>query len=247
MTYNPLVLLDARIYVQGADLTGYSNKVEAMAKAEDLDRTTFGSGGWHERIGGLFDGSANVEGFWGAGDQSAPDDMFWGQLGNQIPVSLVPTLGTVGQLAYLTKALACQYTPGGKDGELLAFNADMPVSWPIVRGAVIHPQGTARTTTGTGTSVQLGAVPSDKCLYVCLHVLGASGTTPSLTVKMQSDNATGFPSATDQGTFTAATTYGGQTMKIAGPITDDWWRVAYTISGTSPSFLFAVTAGIGPR
>jgi hypothetical protein len=31
---------------------------------------------------------------------------------------------------------------------------------------------------------------------------------------------------------------------VSGPITDDWFRVSYTISGTTPSFLFAVTAGI---
>jgi hypothetical protein len=149
-------------------------------------------------------------------------------------------------LAYLTKALACEYNQGGKHGDLNPFTAGLPVSWPIVRGAVLHPQGTARTATGTGTSVQLGAVDSNHALYVCLHQTGF--TDGSMTVKVQSDNATGFPSATDQGTFTAVTGLGGQTMKISGPITDDWWRVAWTISGGSThSFLFAVTAGIGPK
>ena len=68
MTFNPLVLTDCRLYVDGGDLTGYSNKVEMGAKAAGLDRTTFGSGGWKERTGGVFDGSAMLEGFWQAGD-----------------------------------------------------------------------------------------------------------------------------------------------------------------------------------
>jgi hypothetical protein len=103
---------------------------------------------------------------------------------------------------------------------------------------------TARTATGTGTSVQLGAVSSTQRLYVALHVFSVSGTTPSLTVAIQSDNATGFPSASTVTTLTAATAIGSQITRVAGPITDDWFRVSYTISGTDPSFLFAVTAGI---
>ena len=39
----------------------------------------------------------------------------------------------------------------------------------------------------------------------------------------------------------------GQTGVVSGAITDQWWRVSYTISGTNPSFLFAVAAGVGPK
>ena len=246
MTFNPLVLTDARIYVQGADLTGYSNKIEMSAKAADLDSTTFASNGWHERKGGLFDGMSEVEGLWAAGDNTAPDDALFGNLGSQIPLTAIPTSGIVGSLAYLTKALDCEYKPGGKIGDLFGFSASLPTSWPIVRGAVLHPQGTARTATGSGTAVQLGAVDANHALYVCLHALGF--TDGSMTVTVQSDNAVGFPSSATQGTFSAVTALGGQTMKIAGPITDDWWRVGWTISGGAVhSFLFAVTAGIGPK
>jgi hypothetical protein len=246
VTFNPLVLTDARIYVSGADLTGYSNKIMMAAKSEDLDATTFASGGWKERRGGVADGQSDIEGLWAAGDLTAPDDVFFTNLGSRIPLSAIPTLGTVGSLAYLVNALDCQYQQGGKHGVLNPFSASLPTSGPIARGAVLHPQGTARTTTGSGTSVQLGAVDSNHALYVNLHQLGF--TDGSMTVTVQSDNATGFPSSATQGTFTAVTALGGQTMKIAGPVTDDWWRVGWTISGGSThSFLFAVTAGIGPK
>jgi hypothetical protein len=247
MTLTPLVLTDCRLYLDGADLTGYSNKAMLAAKAADLDSTTFASGGYKERKGGLFDGNADLEGLWAAGDLTAPDDTFWTNLGvATVPLTGVPTAGTVGSLAYLTRGLETDYKPGGKVGDLLSWTAGLNVNWPIVRGQILHPQGTARTATGSGTAAQLGAVDSSHALYVCLHVL--SYVDGSLTVKIQSDDNSGFTSATDQGTFTAATALGGQTMKIAGAITDNYWRAAWTISGGSThSFLFAVSAGIGPK
>jgi hypothetical protein len=247
MTLTPLVLTDCRLYLDSADLTGYSNKAELAAKGDDLDSTTFASGGWKERRGGLFDGTASLDGLWAAGDLTAPDDVFWVNLGvATVPLTGVPTGGAVGDLAYLTRGLETEYAPGAKVGELISWSAGLSVNWPIVRGQILHPQGTARTATGNGTARQLGAVDSSHALYVCLHVM--SYVDGSLTVKVQSDDNSGFSSAVDQGTFTAATALGGQTMKIAGAITDDYWRVAWTISGGSThSFLFAVSAGIGPK
>jgi hypothetical protein len=247
MTLTPLILTDCRLYLDGADLTGYSNKAEMSAKAADLDRTTFASGAWKERKGGLFDGSASLEGFWQAGDLTQPDDLFWANLGvATVPLTGVPTGGNVGDLAYLTRGLETEYTPGGKVGELLSWSAGLNVNWPIVRGQILHPQGTARTATGNGTARQIGALSSTQALYVCLHV--TSYTDGSLTVAVQSDDNSGMTSPTTQGTFTAATALGGQTMKINGPITDDWWRVTWTISGgVTHSFLFAASAGRGPK
>lgn len=248
MTFNPLVLTDCRLYLDGADLTGYSNKAEMAAKPAALDRTTFGSGGWKERTGGVFDGNAMLEGFWQAGDPGQPDDVWWTNLGvATVPLTGVPTSGAVGSLAYLTRGLDSEYKPGAKHGELFGWSAQLDVNWPIVRGQILHPQGTARTTTGNGTSIQLGAVDSAHALYVCLHVLSVSDG--SITVKIQSDDNSGFTTPTDVTTFNAASaSVGGQTARVAGPITDTYFRAVWTISGGSThSFLFAVSAGIGPK
>lgn len=249
MSLTPLVLTDCRIYVATADLTGYSNKVQLSAKAADLDKTTFASLGWHERVAGLFDGSADIEGFFQAGDLTQPDDVLFGNLGTAtVPVTAIPTDGSVNTRAYLTRGLDMSYQLGAKVGELLSWSSSIATNWPIVQGRVLHPQGTARTTTAAGTAVQLGAVDASHALYVNYHVLSISGTsTPTLTVKVQSDDNSGFTSATDVGTFTASTALDAQTMKIAGAITDNYFRVSWTISGSTPSFLFAVSAGIGPK
>lgn len=252
MTLTPLVLVDCRLYLDGADLTGYSNKAEVGAKANELDSTTFSASGtdaWRSRVGGVFDGQASLEGLWQAGDLSMPDDTFWADLGQAtIPLTAVPTGGAVGDLAYLTRGLETNYKPGGKHGELLGWSADLATNWPILRGKILHPQGTARIASGNGTGLQLGAVSAAQRLYACLHVLSVAGTAvPTITVKVQSSVDNTFAAPTDRITFNAATALGGQASSVLGAVTDTWWRAVWTISGTNPSFLFAVSAGIGPK
>ena len=62
----------------------------------------------------------------------------------------------------------------------------------VVRGQLIHPGSASRTSSSTGTGQQLGAVVAGKSMYAALHVLTATGTTPSLTVKVQSDDNGSF-------------------------------------------------------
>lgn len=248
MSLTPTVLTDCRIYCETADLTGFSNKVELSSAVEDLDRTTFADGGYKTRVGGLFDTTASVEGFWQAGDFTMPDDTFWANLGSSIALTVVPASGTVGSLCYLTNALEADYKPAGEVGKLLAYTVGLKGNWPMVRGSILHPQGTARTTTGTGTGLQLGAVGATQKLYACLHVLSISGTsTPTITVKIQSSVDNTFASPTDRLTFAADTALDGQVGTVTGAVTDQWWRATWTITGSTPSFLFAVSAGIASK
>jgi hypothetical protein len=173
----------------------------------------------------------------------------WANLGvATIPQTIGPTSGAVASLAYLTRVVETTYKPAGEIGKLLAATVETKGNWPQVRGQILHPQGTARTTTGVGTGVQLGAVTSAQRLYACLHVLSIAGTsTPTITVKIQSSVDNSWATPTDQVTFTAATAVTGQASSVLGPVTDTWWRAAWTIAGTTPSFLFAVSAGVGPK
>lgn len=241
-----LILLDARLFVAGADLSGASNKIEVEASVEDKETTNYRSGGAVERLGGLFEAELTGAGQWEAGDPSLVDDNQWATLMSRAvaPWTLCPTDATVGALAYLTAALESEYKLLDEVGEVAPWEGSAKSSWPMPRGQIAHPPGTARTTSGSGTALQVGTVPAGKHMYAALHVLSASGTTPSLTARVESDDAVGFPSATTRATFTAATARGGQILRVAGPVTDDWWRFAWTISGTTPSFLFAAALGI---
>lgn len=245
------VLTDVRCYIGDVDATGQTNQAALSGAVNNLDATTFGNNGWSAVAGGIKGGKLTVSGFAAAGaiaglDQV--DDSFWGDLtsGTTVPVTVCPAgSGAVGGLAYLTRVLTTEVKEFDKVGELLPFEFDGTLSGPMANGAILHPQGTARTTTGFGTPVQLPAVATGQRLFTALHVMSITGTTPTLAVIVQSAPTSGFGSPTTRATFVGATTTTMFDFQIAsGPITDTWWRVGYTIAGTTPSYLFACSAGI---
>lgn len=95
----------------------------------------------------------------------------------------------------------------------------------------------ARTTSGdSGTLAGWGAATS---LRVQLDVTAASGTSPSVTVLVE-DTLDGTNWNT-VGTFAAKTAAGREVINITG-LFSDRLRVRWTITGTTPSFTFAVVA-----
>ncbi|WP_393057734.1 hypothetical protein [Streptomyces sp. LN549] len=239
------VLLDARLFAPGADLSGASNKIELSSEIEDKETTNYRSAGWKEVIGGLGSAEISAEGQWEAGDPSKVDDASWAALGGIGPYTVCPTDSVVGALAYITSGMRADYNVGDAVGEVAPWTGTVKSSWPLVRGQIAHPPGTARTATGNGTAIQLGAIPAGKRLYAAVHVLSAAGTTPSITLSVESDDAAGMTTPTSRLSFTAATVPGGQILRTDGSaITDTYYRVAWTVSGTTPSFMFAVSLGI---
>jgi hypothetical protein len=243
------VLLNARIFAGAVDLTSNSNKVELSEEREDKETTSFGSAGWKEVLAGLASTTLNASGQWEANDATKVDDDQFANFGTLGGWSVIPAASSAtvvaGDLAWLVKALRCKYVIGDQVGNVAPWSGENKGTSPLVRGSVLHPPGTARTTTGSGTAIQIGAVTAGKSLYAALHVYSISGSaTPTITVKVQSDDNSGMTTPTDRITFTAATAVGGQYSSVAGAVTDDWWRITWTISGTTPSFLLVATAGI---
>lgn len=246
------VLLNTRLFAGGVDLTTRNNKVELGVEVEEKESTAFvpeGQEAWAELLGGLKACSLNAAGQWEAGDPSKVDNETWADLGGVIPWSACPAGAAEGSLAWLTSGLRTSYKLGDAVGEVAPWEAQAKGTGALVRGTVAHPPGTARTATGVGTAVNLGALSASQKLYANLHVLSVAGTTPSITVRIESDDAQAFTTATTRHTFDAATGVtvalgGAQSAKVAGAVTDTWWRPAWTISGTSPSFLFLLSWGI---
>lgn len=240
------VLTDVRLFAGGADLSGASNKVELQGEAEEKDVTNYRSRGWKEVLGGLGSAQITAEGQWEAGDPGMVDDALWERLGGRAPWSVGPGEADVGALAYFTYALTSSYKLGEKVGEVAPWSGMAKSSWPPIRGRFAHPPGTARSTTGDGAAVQLGAAAAGQRLYAALHVLSVSGSTPSLTVTVESDTAEAFDDDPQtELTFDAATSAGGQILRTSGSaITGPWYRASWTISGSTPSFLFVVALGI---
>lgn len=239
------ILTDAKLYVSSFDLSGDMNALALTYAAEMKDNTTFGA---TTRINkaGLKSIVAQHEGLWDSNGTDQPDDVFFSRIGTaNVPVTISPQTGADGEVAFLFQAVHGEYTPGAPVGELYAFTVSMEGDngAPLVRGMVLHP-ATARTATGNGTAMQLGAVSATQDVYATLHVIAASGTNPTLDVTVRSDDNSGMTTPTTRLTFTQATGITSEWKSAAGAITDDYWRVTYTIGGTNPSFTFVVAVGI---
>jgi phage gp36-like protein len=93
----------------------------------------------------------------------------------------------------------------------------------------------AITATGQSASVDLGS--RDRLLRQSLVITAASGTSPSITVRLESsaDDSTGWKTF---GTFSQFNTTATERLTFISP--DRYVRVAYTVSGTTPSFTLSV-------
>lgn len=246
------VLMGTRVYAGAIPLGANTNRIELPVEREPKEVTTFGSYDattdsiWKEYIAGHGSGKVSVSGFWEAGAGLLDSDQF-DNLGATGAWSIIPgRTADAGDLAYLLNGTRGTYSLlGANMGDIAPYSADVTASGVVARGAVLNPPGTARTASGNGTAVQVGAVTASQRLYAAVHIISAAGTSPSITFKVQSDDNSGFTTPTDRITFTAATAAGSQFSSVAGAVTDTYWRVNYTVSGTGPSFLALVTAGIG--
>lgn len=233
-------LTNALILAGGHNLTTRANRVELATSAATSDVTTFASAGWREWITSIKDVDLSVSGFWES------DDFAWPNLGvADVPFTVAPTPADSGP-AYNFAGTVLSYEQFGAVGDPAPFSLEASGrGYGLARGALLHPHTVTRTASGTGTATLVGTVPAGKRLVVALHVLSAAGTTPSLTVTVQRDDNAGFTSPVTAHTFTAATTAGSQYATVPGPITpDNYYRVTWAISGTTPSFTFSAFAGL---
>lgn len=235
-------LTNAEIFVDSHDFTGDSNEVRLACEAEALDRTTMRSGGWREYAMGVKTSTLTGAGFaqWGA---DSTDAWQFANLGSSGKVVTVGAAETEGQPAYMLQSMPVNYQVGGTYGELAPYSLNGVCSdgVGVIRGALLKAMGTVSATGAIGTGVQLGAVSASQFAYGTLHLLGTAGTT--ITVVLESDDASNFPSATTRITFGPLTAVGGTWgTRVAGSITDTWWRMRVTaITGT---WTVAAAAGV---
>ena len=241
-----LAFTNASIWAGSADLSSRASEVTVDTMAADVDATTFASGGWNARIGGLRTGKVDVKGQWDAGSNLLPDDRSFGDLGSgSIPLTIAPQGATVANVAYLGTFMQPMYKTGAKVGDILSFETGFGQDAPIVRGQIANV--TAKTTTGTTTGLNLTAPGASQRVYCNLHVLTITGTsTPTLTAVLQGDTGSGFPSPATLATSAGLTAVGGVQIKsTVGATAYTWYRLSLTITGGTPSFLLYASIGVG--
>lgn len=244
-------LTDTSIYVGALDQSCFSDTVGLERTGDMLDATTFCSSGWRVMVPGLSSWSASFGGPQDLAASSAsttytPDEYYTLSVGTAYPFMMVPQGAAEGSVAYGSQALLQQYTPlTGSVGDLAKHNV-MAVPYlntPLVRGLLASKVTVTANSSGTGH--ELGAVSASQAVYCGVHFLTAGGTTPTVTVVLESDDNSGFTSATTRATFTAQTARGAQWTSVAGAITDTYWRVRFaSIGGSSPSFQVRAFVGI---
>jgi hypothetical protein len=233
------VLKNQKVFFGGYDLTGITNAVSLASEAEAVDATVLGNS-TRVNKGGLKTVAASVQGFF---DADPYDSALYANVGaSDKPLSIL-TSGTEGTPAYMFKCMIGSYNPSASIGDMFGFSLETAGAGNLIRGTLME-NNTAATSTADGTGRQLGAITASQKMYAALHIFSASGTTPTLDVTVESDDNSSFTSAATRITFSQANAVGAQYTTLDGAITDDYWRVSWTIGGTDPSFGFVVVLGI---
>lgn len=234
-----LALVDATTWIAGRDFTTDLNQIALNVSGDELDNTTFGGGGFRSRIGGLQTVGFDVNGFWQA---AAPDSVLFADLVTADQVYTVAPDDAETTAAYLFQAGRFGYQALGSIGEVTPFQANAMGTngVGVVRGQIAKAKGNVSATGATGSGVNLGAVSATQFLYATLHAFTA-GTT--ITVQVQSDSDNTFATPTLRQTIGPITTTGGTWMtRVAGSITDTWFR--FNVSAVTGTFSIAGAIGI---
>jgi hypothetical protein len=165
---------------------------------------------------------------------------------------LVPRWNSVahGQHVIAQNAKLKMVNTLGARGELSQLSPSFATEGDWHSGRMLYESVTGAATgsgTTTGTGLQLGAAPLGVWLCVqALDIPAITGTSPTASVKLQSDVDNTWASPTDVITNTSITTTAdGILILNTDAATDEWWRVVIAVGGSStPSYRFLIAAGV---
>lgn len=244
-----LPLINVKLWRGDLDASGQSNQADLQLLTEALEDPAFGLTD-KRYVVGLDSIDFRHEGSLSYGDGEI-EPALWSAQGDAdhiMSLALDTTESgavTAGDRVYVFRSIQSNLSRGGQAGQIHKFTVTAQGSGLHGRGLVLEPAAVARTTTFDSTGQEVGAVAAAETLMGSLHVLAASGTTPTLDVVVESDVDVNFASPTTRLTFGQQTGLESDWQSASGAITDTFYRIAGAIGGTTPSFTFAVCLGIG--
>ena len=242
-------LTNLHLAVDQLNMSCFANQVDVMADADELDVTTFCGGGYRQRITGLAMFNLTAAGFQDYVSPApgsvldASTDLVSPGVSRTFTVS--PQGDTVGNVAYFGTTKATSFTElSGAVGEVAAFSLDLAGVSRLSRGQMLHPV-TAETATGSGTASAFTTPTASQSLLASFHVHSVTGT-GSIVMNVQTDDNSGFTSATTRIASSSFTAVGAEVKSLAGALAGETHiRVIWTITGFT-SVTFSVAAGVGP-
>ena len=235
-----LVLNDCGILVGMTEATTWTQSVTLDKNAEILDGTTFGSTS-RDKVAGLVDVKMSIDGFSSLGADSIEEDSFT-HLGSTFPCLVVPETGIDdGDMGFFFEAIGATLNQLGDVGSISPFTIEVEGKSHLIKGTVLK-YGTITNGVTNGTAYQVGAVSATEKVYAAFFILEATAVT-DLDFSIKSDDAEGFPSGIEKIAWEDQTDRASKwATPVAGAITDDWWRVEMSLTGTSAKV--AVVMGI---
>ena len=225
------------LYWGGYSLASSFNAIALNLSNSPQDDTVYGDT-TVSNASGLSTVTLEAEGFW----QSTSDAVLQASLGSDdTVVSVTPVDQSAGSPSLFSKVTTSTYNPisTGTVGSMMGFSLSAEGRGEKnVSGEILVIPATYTSSSETVTNASIGAVSATQKIYSELHVSAASGT---LDVIVESSPNSGWGSESTRITHTPFTAVGAEMLSTAGAITDAYWRVKWTISG---SFDFIVSLGI---
>jgi len=232
-------LTNAGIYFSGHDFSGDMNAVQLQLGADAQEVTAFGHTA-RNFVPGLLSSVFSASGYFEA---ASPDATLAGNLAVGGDVLILAQDASVGSVAWMMQALLHEYKLLGQVGQAAPFDLAIAAEDAAMRGQVEVLSTLSTSTASTG--VQLGALSSAQRLWAAAMTTGApGGSTPTLDLKVQSDDNGSFTSATDRITFSQMTTRSQEMASVDGAVSDDYWRFSWTVGGSTPTFPMIAAFGI---
>ncbi len=237
-----IVPSNTKIFLAYTDISGDSNSVTLNSGDELPDDTTFGDT-FRNCLNGLKTVEIGMGGFVNTADDGS-DEVIQDNLGlANVPLLIAPTGGAAGEPCYFGPIAEGEYSPELEIGEIFKWELSaklMSTKWS--RGTVLWGTDHAAITgTANGAGFQLTTVGATQKLYAFLAVHTTSSLT-DMDVILQSDDNSGFTTATTRITFTQFTAKAAQfPTPVAGAIADDYWRFRVSsFNGTSAHMIGAI-------
>lgn len=228
------------IILANREISSQIHTVQLQLTKDAPEVTPFGSSVTSREYSpkGLKGVNFSAEGYWQAGDSAKIDDILQARMINAPSGNLIG-VGAKGLAAgNAVYCFGCSITANNPFGGNVGDVAKVSLS------AMPNTRGYRCISLDEVTAQQVGAAASTDIIAAHLFVTAFTGT--NATIKVQSDTASGFPSATDRITFDDVTSSNldNQVKTLAGPVTDDWWKL--DLSGTYTTLGIFVGLAIAP-